>query len=268
VVTDPATPLMLRMDDVGAASKRHEVYGLTRIAVRRTRIPFPGNFLWLKYLPPIKRWGPYRELTAPEWQGILEALAAARARMTVAVTAAWVEDDGRLTPFPAKFPDAARVIREGVEAGLLEVANHGLTHCLLVDRAFRPRLFGGNRQYHREFYAFVPPEVQEANIARAQAILTEAFGGPIVTLVPPGSLLQPLTVELARRHGVRFLSYGRATSREGTLPVVGDECGVVFHDRDLVLGGVAWLRARLGALRGREVCFVRELGARLLSGAL
>ena len=106
MVTDPATPLMLRMDDVGAASKRHEVYGLTRIAVRRTRIPFPGNFLWLKYLPPIKRWGPYRELTAPEWQSILEALAAARARMTVAVTAAWVEDDGRLTPFPAKFPDA------------------------------------------------------------------------------------------------------------------------------------------------------------------
>ena len=43
------------MDDVGAASKRHEVYGLTRIAVRRTRIPFPGNFLWLKYLPPIAR---------------------------------------------------------------------------------------------------------------------------------------------------------------------------------------------------------------------
>ncbi len=260
--------MMVRMDDVGAASKRHEVYGLTRIAVGPARVPFPGNLLWLKYLPPIKRWGPYRELGAAEWYAILEALAGAGARMTVAITAAWVEDDGALTPFPKKFPDAARAIRDGVGRGLLEIANHGLTHCLLDGRAFRPRLFAGNRPWHREFYAFVPAETQEANIARAQAILSDAFGGPIVTLVPPGNLLQPVTAELALRHGVRYLSYRAPTARAGTLPVVGDECGLVFHDRDVVLGGVAWLRARLKAVRGREVCFVRELGERLVTGAL
>jgi hypothetical protein len=238
------------MDDVGAASKRHEVYGLTRVALGPVRVPFPGNVLCLKYLPPIKRWGPYRELSAPEWYEILDTLARAGVRMTVAVTAAWVEDDGALTPFPLKFPDAARAIREGVAAGLLEVANHGLTHCLLAGRAFRPRLFAGNRRYHREFYDFVPAETQETNIRRAQTILSEAFGAPIVTLVPPGNLLQPITVEIARRYGVRFLSYRAPTTREGVLPVVGDECGVVFHDRHVVLGGVAWLRARLAALRG------------------
>ena len=48
---------MIRMDDVGAASKRHEVYGVTRLALGPFRIPFPGNCLWLKYVPPIKRWG-------------------------------------------------------------------------------------------------------------------------------------------------------------------------------------------------------------------
>src|SRR5207247_10709573 len=94
---------MIRMDDVGAASKRHEVYGVTRLALGPFRIPFPGNCLCLKYEPPIKRWGPYRELSAAEWHGILELLAGAGARMTVAVTAAWVEDDGTLTPFPRKF---------------------------------------------------------------------------------------------------------------------------------------------------------------------
>src|SRR5438552_1454690 len=99
----------------------------------------------------------------------------------------------------------------GVDAGLIEVANHGLTHCLLAGRAFRPRVFTGNRTYHREFYDFVPPETQEANIERAQAILSDAFEGPIVTLVPPGNLLQPVTVEIARRHGVRYLSYGAPT---------------------------------------------------------
>ena len=258
---------MVRMDDVGAASKRHEVYGLTRFAVGSLRVPFPGNWLWLKYLRPIKRWGPYRELSAPEWYRIMEALAEARARMTVSVTAAWVEDDGRLTPFPEKFPEAARAIREGVEAGLLEVANHGLTHCLLDGGAFRPRFFSGNRQYHREFYDFIPPESQDAHIRQAQAILADAFATDIVTLVPPGNLLQPVTAEIARRYGVRFLSYHALTSRDGILPVVGDECGVTFHDRDVVLGGVAWLRTRLAEVRDREVLLVRELGEQLVRGA-
>ncbi len=266
-MTDPRAAVMIRMDDVGAASKRHEVYGLTRIALGPVRLPFPGNVLWLKYLPPIKRWGPYRELEAPEWYAIIDALAKAGARMTVAITAAWVEDDGTLTPFPRKFPGAARAIREGVGAGLLEVAHHGLTHCLLAGRAFRPRLFAGNRPYHREFYEFLPPETQEANIRRALTILSEAFGAAIVTLVPPGNLLQPVTVEIARRHGLRFLSYRAPTTRDGVLPVVGDDCGVVFHDRDVVLGGVAWLHARLAALGAHEIRFVRELGERLLEGA-
>lgn len=95
---------MIRMDDVGAASKHHEVYGRTRLGLGPVYIPFPGNWLWLKYLPPIKRWGPYRELSPDEWHGVLEALAAAGARMTVAITAAWVEADGTLTPFPKNFP--------------------------------------------------------------------------------------------------------------------------------------------------------------------
>lgn len=259
---------MMRMDDVGAASKRHEVYGLTRIAIGSVRLPFPGNLLWLKYVPPIKRWGPYRELSAPDWYGILDALAAAGARMTVGVTASWVEDDGTLTPFPRKFPDAARAIREGVDAGLLEVANHGLTHCLLTDRAFRPRLFSGNRPFHREFYDFLPGEAQETNIRRAQAILSDAFGAAIVTLVPPGNLFQPVTMEVARRHGVRFLSCRAPSTRAGILPVIGDDQGWTFHDRDVVRGGVGWLRSRLQALRGREVCFVRELGERLVNGTL
>ena len=265
-MTPPPGPLMIRMDDVGAASKRHEVYGLTRLTVGPMRLPFPGNWLWLKYIPPIKRWGPYRELSSTEWYAILETLAKAGARMTIAVTAAWVEDDGTLTPFPQKFPEATRAIRKGVDAGLIEVANHGLTHCLLAGRAFRPRVFTGNRPYHREFYDFIPPETQETNIERAQAILADAFKGPIVTLVPPGNLLQPVTVEIARRHGVRCLSYGAPTSRDGILPVVGNECGIVFHDRDVVLGGLGWLRGRLAEVRGREVRFVRELGERLAPG--
>src|SRR5207247_5014109 len=121
---------------------------------------------------------------------------------------------------------------------------------------------------HREFYDFVPPATQEAHIRRAQRILADTFATDIVTLVPPGNLLQPVTAEIARLCGVRFLSYRAPTSRDGILPVVGDECGVVFHDRDVVLGGVGWLRTRLAEVRGREILFVREMGGRLLSEAL
>ena len=113
----PGAGVALRLDDVGAASKLHEVYGLTRVRVGTLAVPFPGNFLFLKYLPPIKRWGPYRELSASDWEGVLAALEAAHARMTVAVTAGWVESDGGVTPFPRKFPAAAGVIREGVRRG-------------------------------------------------------------------------------------------------------------------------------------------------------
>ena len=252
------------MDDVGAASKRHEVYGATRLPIGAISLPFPGNWLWFKYTPPFKRWGPYRELTASEWREILELLAATGRRLTVAITAAWVEDGGTLTPFPEKFPEVTETIRRGVAAGLLEVANHGLTHCLLSDRAFRPRAFTSNRPYHREFYHFVPPEVQETHVSRAQAILQDAFRTEVVTFVPPGNLLQPVTVEIARSHGLRFLSYRAPTTLDGVLPVVGDDRGIVFHDRNVVRGGVAWFRTRLTELRGREVLLVRELGERLV----
>src|SRR5262249_58084816 len=79
----------LRLDDVGAASKQHEVYGITRIPLGPVALPFPGNLLFLKYVPPIKRWAPYAELSAAQWEEILTTLAATGARLTVAVTAGW-----------------------------------------------------------------------------------------------------------------------------------------------------------------------------------
>ena len=100
-------------------------------------------------MPPVKRWGPYRELTAGAWERILDALGAAGARMTVALTAGWVEPDGRVTPYPQKFPEAAAVVREGARGGALEVANHGYTHCVLCSTACFDYL-GRNARMGRE----------------------------------------------------------------------------------------------------------------------
>ena len=257
----------LRLDDVGAASKRYEVYGLTRIPLGPWAIPFPGNFLFLKYLPPIKRWGPYRELTAAEWEAILAVLEAERSRMTVGVTAGWVEADGRVVPFPRKFPDAAAAIREGVRRSLLEVANHGYTHCLLRDRLFRPRLFSGNRQYHREFYDWLPEEVHREHLARAQEILEGFFGIPVLTLIPPGNVFSKKTLAAAVEVGIRYVSC-RDAFRCG--PVEGvtfiDDARVAsIHDRDLVLGGLESFRRLLRDGKGAPFVTVREIGERLVA---
>ena len=253
----------LRLDDVGAASKRHEVYGVTRIPVGPLALPFPGNLLFLKYLPPIKRWGPYPELSAAQWDGILAVLADAGAKLTVAVTAGWVERDGRIVPFPVKFPEQARALRDGLERGLLEIANHGYTHCVTEDGLFRPRLFSGNRPYHREFYDWLPEEVHREHLRAAQGILGSWFGTAPETLVPPGNVLSSKTVAAAASVGLRFISRlggAPAGAAEG-VTFLDDSLVRAFHDRDLVRGGLRYLRRLLDQSGGARLVTLRELGA-------
>ena len=252
----------LRLDDVGAASKQHEVYGVTRIRVGSLAVPFPGNLLFLKYLPPIKRWAPYPELTAGQWESILATLAEASARLTVAVTAGWVEHDARIVPFPVKFPDQARVLRDGVTRGLLEIANHGYTHCVVEDGLFRPRLFSGNRPYHREFYEWLPEDVHREHLAAAQDILGAWFGVPIETFVPPGNVLAPQAVSAAAAVGIRFISRegGAPAGAPGGVVFVDDARVLAFHDRDVVRGGIGDLRRRLASRRTSGFVTVGDLG--------
>ena len=251
----------LRLDDVGSASKRHEVYGVTRIRLGRLAVPFPGNLLFLKYVPPIKRWGPYRELTVADWQAVLAMLAEVGARLTIAVTAGWVERDGRITPFTSKFPAEARALREGVDAGLLEVANHGYTHCVIEDGLFRPRLFSGNRPYHREFYDWLPEAAHREHLKRAQDILGSWLGAAPRTLVPPGNIFSAKTVSAAAELGIRYISCLAAPREPADGIVFVDDSHVrAFHDRDIALGGPAHLGRLLESQPGARFVTVAELG--------
>ena len=81
--------LALRLDDVGASSKRYEVYSNRSCGVGPLRVS--GNLPFLKNLPGLKAAGPYPELQADEWTRVFDTLARAEARMTVAVTAAWAD---------------------------------------------------------------------------------------------------------------------------------------------------------------------------------
>ena len=68
--------------------------------------------LFLKALPHFKGWGPYREMRPAEWEEVFACLEDSGAVLTVGVTAAWVNWDGSLTPFPEKYPGEAAVLRE------------------------------------------------------------------------------------------------------------------------------------------------------------
>lgn len=250
----------LRMDDIGAATKRNEVYGRTRIPVGPLQVPFPGNFLFFKYLPGIRKWGPYEELSPSVWQTFFQLLKDRSCPLTLGVTASWVEDSGVLTPFPKKYPEQARLLKQAADDGIIEIANHGLTHCVLKDFLFKPRLFSSNRTAHREFWDWVPPETHRESLQRSQSILQEYFARSVTTLIPPGNVYQPCTVEFAREYGIRTISCKTPTRFEKEIAFIGDEDLLPFHDREIAREGVNWLTTRLQALDIPALRLIRDLG--------
>jgi len=257
--------LALRIDDIGASSKRFEVYGNTTVSLLGVGIPFPlANFLWFKYVRPFKKWGPYREMHADEWLQIFALLQKCNAKLTIGITASWVQGQGNLVPFPVKFPRQAAALKEGVEQGLIEIANHGLTHCVTQNNAFRPRLFSGNRRFHREFWDWVPLSVQEEHIKLSQQILHDFFKRDIVSFVPPGNICQDQTLRIAKKYGIRYVSYSNIKdSFSADTTLIPEENVVAFHDRDIIFNGISWLAAVLEDFKESSLLFLREIGERL-----
>lgn len=260
-MSDTSPRMALRLDDVGASSKKYEVY--SNRVWHLNGLTISANWLFLKRLPPFRAWGPYREMRVAEWAAVFELLRQHEAKLTVAITAAWVESVHRLIPFPERFPEQAALLREGLEEGLLEIANHGLTHCVLEDNAFKPKWFESNRRFHREFWEWVPPAVQEEHIARSQHILQDWFKVDIVTFVPPGNVYTAQTLEIAGRYGLKYLSSKPKAGVKSPLREVDEEQVIAFHDREMVLLGVDWLREAIESSLAAQLCTVRELGETL-----
>ena len=146
------------MDDIGASTKFYEVY---------SKFPF-GNFLFLKYTKIFGAWGVYDEITYSLWSEIFHLLDKYNAKMTVGVTACWVEKNNDMIPFYEKFPKEARIIKIGLKNNLIEIANHGLTHCVVGKHL--PRLFSSNRKYHREFWDWIPSETHFFHLTEINAL--------------------------------------------------------------------------------------------------
>jgi peptidoglycan/xylan/chitin deacetylase (PgdA/CDA1 family) len=124
---------------------------------------------------------------------------------------------------------------------------------------FRPHGFSSNRTYHREFWSWVPPAVQESHIRRSQEILQQYFEVPVVTFVPPGNVCTEKTLEIAERHGLRYVSCDAPPGRVGGMKILEPRDVIAFHDRYVVLKGVGWLQSLIARDAHTRFCPVANL---------
>ena len=225
--------IFLRIDDIGASTKKFEVYSKNRF----------GNILFLKYLKYYRAWAPYPELTKNEWEQILEILSKNNAKLTVGVTASWVEKDSTLVPFPEKYPEQAELLKYASESGLIEIANHGFTHCVVGKHL--PRLFISNRTYHREFWDWIPRDVHFEHLESSQKIFNDWLGVLPSSLIPPGNVYSVDTVDAAEKFGIKIINSYINHNLESKVKIVNDDSIDAFHDRELVLYGVKWLEEKI-----------------------
>lgn len=229
---------IFRIDDIGASTKQFEQYGRFKI----------GNFWFLKKIWPFKKWGPYGELTEKEWKKFLEIFGKKNIKPIIAITATWVEKDNFLTPFPQKFPEEAGLLKQAFLGGKVEIANHGLTHCVVGKHL--PRFFSSNRKFHREFWPDLSQEIHNEHILKSQDILEKFFEKPITIFVPPGNVWSHKTYLALQKTNIKKVMSGRymADSKEPMhlIEFVGDKDGFFcFHDKELKEKGIGWLKNKL-----------------------
>ncbi len=241
---------LFRIDDIGASTKHFNQHGRKRVKLFG-KIPFYfpfANIGFFKRIEPFRGWAVYDEVTLSEWQDILGVFKEYGIVPIIAVTAAWVERDSTLVPFPEKFPDEASFLKAAAQRGEIIVANHGLTHCVVGKH--RPRFWTSNRKYWREFLPQLPEQLHREHIVRSQEILESFFEKPIEILVPPGNMWSVKTYRALAGTNIKKIMCNRymIDSQEemsGVTFIPDTKDMTVFHDRELKLYGMKWLREKI-----------------------
>jgi len=221
--------IALRIDDIGASTKKFEVC---------SKLPF-GNFLFLKYLYPFKAWGPYDEINYRKWSQILEILYKYNSKLTVGVTATWVDEKNNLIPFYEKFPKESEILLNGQKNNLIKIANHGLTHCIVGNHL--PKLFKSNRNFHREFWDYLDYNIHFENLRKSQKIFSDWIGEMPNLLIPPGNVYSIKTIKSAKKNSIKFINSSKIINND-SIEIINIGKVFAFHDKDIQLtSGLKWL---------------------------
>ncbi len=229
--------IVLRMDDVGASSKKFEIYSKYRL----------GNFLFFKYYYPFKAMGPYDELSANQWDTIFEILDNHNAKLTVGLTAGWVDKNNNIIPFDEKFPKQTEKIKEGIKKNLIEISNHGLTHCVVGKH--KPKLFSSNRRFHREFWDYLDQDIHDEHIFQSQTLIKNWLGYEPYSFVPPGNVYSPKTLKSLSKTRISIINASKKLDCDfNQIRFVNNDNVFPFHDRDLSIFGIEWLEKKIKQL--------------------
>lgn len=238
--------MYFRIDDVGASSKHFEQYGhnpfrkkLLKKLVRHSL----KDFWILKKYPPLRKWGKYNELTAKEWETYLTLFKRNNITPIIAITAAWVNRHSNLTPFPDKFPKQAKILKDALQDNIIEIANHGLTHCVVGKHL--PLFNASNRDFHREFWPELDSNIHEEHIKKSQYILENYFEKPITIFVPPGNVWSSKTYQALKMTNIKTIMSNRymidSDDPMDDIEFHNDKNDFAYHDRELKLYGRKWL---------------------------
>lgn len=179
------------MDDFGASSKQFEIWSRSRLA----------NLTPLKYVWPFKAMGKYREMHPDELHQLFRLVKDYGSRISLGVTACWVNQYSDLVPFNDIFPEQAAVIHLAVNEGIAEVVNHGYTHCQVGKHL--PRWFDGNREAHREFVPDMSMAQAASHLLMSQQSFREWLSPEPSILVPPGLQFPAKFQDTAKLAGLR-----------------------------------------------------------------
>lgn len=251
----------IRIDDIGASAKYYAQHIKHRINFfgKELLVPRFLNVGPIRTSKLLGGWAYYDELGPDEWEDILAVFQKYSQIPIIAVTACWVDDESRLTPFPEKFPEEAGWLKKNLKKGNILIANHGLTHCVLEKQ--RPGFWGSNQMYWREFHQFLADAVHEEHVARSQEILENFFDIPVTIFVPPGNVWCRATYRALSKTNIKTVISNRYMSdsdeeMEG-IQFIDDNGGLLnIHDRELKLYGAGWLEKRL-----------KEIGMQMRSGS-
>ena len=235
------------MDDVGASTKKYEIYSKYKI----------GNLFLLKYYKPFKAWGPYEELTFEDWEKIIELLIKYNSKLTIGVTSSWVNKNSELTPFNIKFPNQAKILKKAIKNNCIEIASHGLTHCVVGHHL--PRLLTSNRKYHREFWDWLPYDVHYNHLKKSKKILEDWTNEKITSLIPPGNVYSFKTLKAAVKLGFKNINCSKMIKHNLNIKLLDNKNIFPFHDRDIVVNGINWFEDVLKKYQNYEHKFIKEL---------
>lgn len=232
---------ILRIDDFFSNTRLFNQHAKTkRISIfllKKIPILFFANWFFFKRIKIVKGWAPFPEITTNQLLMISDLLEKFNCSATLAITATFADEKGKLIPFFEKYPEHSKIIKDGIHKKIFHIANHGLTHCVLNKKKYLPHIFSSNRKYHREFWSWIPYDIKKKHITKSNKLLEEYFNIKIDTFVPPGNVWCKETEEIITKEGINILITDKKNIdvNKNKIKIINNNI-IAIHTKDIVEG--------------------------------